>query len=56
MLGKPQDSALHIWTVSEVGDSVLEILGQFDFLLVIVVLSLLACGAPRSAGDRYGLT
>lgn len=56
MLVKPQDRALHIWAISELGDSVLEILGQFDFLLVIVVLSLLVCGAPRFARNRYGLT
>jgi hypothetical protein len=56
MLVKPQDSALHIWAVFELGDSVLEIPCQFDFRLVIVVLSLLACRTHRSAGDRYGLT
>lgn len=53
MLIKTQDSALHIWAVSELGDSVLEILGQFNFYLVIIVLSLLACGTPRLLRDRY---
>lgn len=50
MLVKPQDSALHVRAVSEVGDSVREILGQFDFPLVIVVLNLLACGFSIRGG------